>query len=615
MPNGYWDRILHVDLSARTTRIESLGDAFWRRHLGGRAIIAHYLLREIPQGADPLGPENVLIFAAGVLTGTPFPGAGRHSVGARSPMTGLFGESEAGGFWGAELRHAGWDAIVFHGRADTPVYLYIKDDVVEIRDASKIWGLETAEVEDALRAEHAERLLRVAQTGVAGEHLVRYALVVNDLNEVAGRGGMGAVMGSKNLKAIAVRGTRKVPVADPKPIQATAMWVRDTMEDVHYNFHHFGTGAGIIGKHLEGHMIVRNFQDGQWDPEKIQAIDARTIADTDGFKMDGCYACSVRCKKRVKDEAMSVLPKFGGPEYETIGSVGTNLTIGDLPMVMLLNQRLNQVGIDTVSFGGTMAWAMECFDRGLLTTEDTGGIEIRWGDGATVLKLVDLIARREKPVGELLADGALAAARKIGRGTEQYVVHVKGLEVAMHDPRGMPRMLENYPMNPTGGDHTGGAHGKTSLRNSIGLCIFLGYDDDQTLSLVRAATGWDLDQQELRTVVSRGLSMARLFNLREGMSTDDDRLPQRLHEPMLKGPLSDKRLTREEVRAIVQDYYRQQGWHPDSGAPLMGTLQALDIADYAPFAERAVDTSGLVGASLPPVVTLSTSAPQEQHSE
>jgi aldehyde:ferredoxin oxidoreductase len=382
---------------------------------------------------------------------------------------------------------------------------------------------------------------------------------------------------------------------------------------VHYNFHHFGTGAGIIGKHLEGHMIVRNFQDAQWDPEKIEAIDAKTIAATDGFKMDGCYACSVRCKKRVKDEAMSVLPKFGGPEYETIGSVGTNLTIGDLPIVMLLNQRLNQVGIDTVSFGGTVAWTMECFDRGILTTEDTDGIEIRWGDGATVLKLIDLIAKREGRLGELLADGALAAARKIGRDSEQYVVHVKGLEVAMHDPRGMQRMLENYPMNPTGGDHTGGAHGKTSLRNAIGLCIFLGYDEDRTLDLVQAVTGWDMDQQELRTVVSRGLSLARMFNLREGMTTDDDRLPQRLHEPMLKGPLSDKRLTQEEVRTIVTDYYRQQGWHPESGAPLLGTLQALEIANYAEYAKVAVDSSRGT-AVLPPVVTLQA-APEEAHSE
>jgi aldehyde:ferredoxin oxidoreductase len=614
MPNGYWDRILHVDLSARTTRIESFGEAFWRRHMGGRALIAHYLLTEVPTGADPLGPDNVLVFAAGVLTGTPFPGAGRHSVGAKSPMTGLFGESEAGGFWGAELRHAGWDAIVFHGRADAPVYLWIKDDAVEIRDASAIWGRETGDVEDTLRAAHGERLLRVAQTGVAGEKLVRFALVVNDLNEVAGRAGMGAVMGSKNLKAIAVRGTRKVPVADPVPIQATAKWVARTMDEVHFNFHHYGTGAGIIGKHLEGHMIVRNFQDGQWDPDKIQAIDAKTIVETTLDRMDGCYACSVRCKKRVKNEAMEVLPKFGGPEYETIGAMGTNLTIGDLPILLLVNQRLNQVGIDTVSFGSTIAWAMECFERGLLTTADTGGIELRWGDGQTVLKVIDMVARRAGPLGELLADGALAAARKLGKDSEQYVVHVKGLEVAMHDPRGMRRMLENYPVTPTGGDHTGGAHQKTSIRNTVGLCIFLGYDEAQTLELVRAATGWPLDEQEMRAVVSRGLSMARLFNLREGMTTDDDRLPQRLHEPTLKGPLSDQRLSREDVRTVVTDYYVQQGWDPESGVPLSGTLEALEIAEYVRYAGRSVEAA-TTGAVLPPIVAAAAAAPEEKHQE
>jgi aldehyde:ferredoxin oxidoreductase len=505
---------------------------------------------------------------------------------------------------------------VFHGRAEKPVYLWIKNDHVELRDASGIWGLETGDVEDKLRAEHGERLLRVAQTGVAGEHLVRYALVVNDLNEVAGRGGMGAVMGSKNLKAIAVRGTQKVPVADPKPLQATSKWVIETMEDVHYNFHHYGTGAGILGKHLEGHMIVRNFQDGQWDPELIQAIDAKAIAETYRDKMDGCYACSVRCKKRVKDEAMGLLPKYGGPEYETIGSIGTNLTIGNLPHVMLLNQRLNEVGIDTVSFGGTVAWAMECFERGLLTTEETGGVELHWGDGPTVLKLVDLVARRDGPLGELLADGALAAARKLGKNTEQYVVHVKGLEVAMHDPRGMQRMLENYPVNPTGGDHTGGAHLKTSYRNTVGLCIFLGYDDQQTIDLVRAATGWDVDDKEMRTVASRGLSLARLFNLREGMTSDADKLPQRLHEPLLKGPLSDKRLSTEQVRDLVIDYYRQQGWHPETGAPLGSTLEALDIASYSEYAGGVVVGTGSATPTLPPVVVGAAAAVgEERHSE
>jgi aldehyde:ferredoxin oxidoreductase len=602
MPNGYWDRILHVDLSQARTWVESHGEAFWRRHLGGRSVIAHYLLREVPRDADPLGPDNVLVFACGMLTGLPFPGAGRHSVGAKSPLTGAFGESEAGGFWGAELRHAGWDAIVLHGKAPAPRYLFIKDDHVELRDAAHLWGRETGEVEDILRQEHSDRLLRVAQTGIAGEQAVKFALIVNDLNEVAGRTGLGAVMASKNLKAIAVRGSGKVPVADNTPIQQTARWVIDTMDDNHYNFHHFGTGAAMLGKHLEGHLIVRNFQDGQWTPEQVTAIDAKTFAESEyRQKMDGCYACSVRCKKRAKDEAMAVEPRFGGPEYETLGATGTNLQVDDLRTLLRINQRLNRLGVDSVSFGATVAWAMECYERGILTDVETGGIPLRWGDAQTVLKLVDLVARREPPLGELLADGALAAARRLGRESEQYVVHVKGLEVAMHDPRAMRPMLENYPITPTGGDHTGAGRHRTSLRNTVGLCQFLAYDEPRVVDLVRAATGWDVDEQELRAVVSRGLSLARLFNLREGITSADDRLPRRLHEPLLKGPLSDKRLAEEEVRGIVTDYYREQGWDEVSGAPLAGTLEALSIAEYAAHADGVVPA--IAGPSrLPPAV-------------
>jgi len=613
MTNGYWDRVLHVDLDRSETRVESFGDAFWRRHLGGRSLIAHYLLREVPKDADPLGPDNVLVFACGILTGLPFPGAGRHSVGAKSPLTGAFGESEAGGFWGAELRHAGWDAIVFHGRAASPVYLWIADDHVEFRDAAHLWGKETVEVEDTIRQTHGDRLVRIAQTGIAGENGVRFALVVNDLNEVAGRTGLGAVMASKNLKAIAVRGKRKMPVADETPIRQTSRWVIDTMEDNHYNFHHFGTGAAMLGKHLEGHLIVRNFQDGQWTPEQVTGIDAKTFAESPyRQKMDGCYACSVRCKKRAKDEAMNVEPRYGGPEYETLGATGTNLQVDDLPVLLRINQRLNRVGIDSVSFGGTVAWAMECYERGLLTDADTGGIGLHWGDGETVLKLVDLVARRESPLGDLLADGALAAARRVGRGTEQYVVHVKGLEVAMHDPRAMQPMLENYPITPTGGDHTGAGRHRTSLRNTVGVCQFLAYEEPRITELVRGATGWDVTDEELRAVVSRGLSLARLFNLREGISTVDDRLPKRLHEPLLKGPLSDKRLAEDEVRSIVTDYYADQGWDTATGAPLLGTLEALEIAEYAEHAPGVVP-AGASPRRVPPAVRGAEA--EERHEE
>jgi aldehyde:ferredoxin oxidoreductase len=578
MPNGYWDRILRVDLTTGKTWEEHPGDAFFRSHVGGRSFIAHYLLKEVPAEVDPLSPDNRLIFMAGPVTGTPLPGAGRHSVGARSPLTGGFGEAEAGGFWGAELKHAGYDGIIFQGRAEKPVYLWIDEDKVEIHDASHLWGQRTGEVETALREAHGERLARVCQIGPAGENLVKYACVVNDLNEIAGRTGMGAVMGSKSLKAIVVRGKKQVPVADPKPLKDVAMWVRDTMEENHYNFHHYGTGAAMEGKHLEGHLIVKNFQEGQMD--EVKMIDAIRLKEQYVEKMDGCYACSVRCKKRARIEAAGVEPKYGGAEYETLGAVGTNLAVKDLVELCKANQSLNWWGLDSVSTGGTIAWAMECYQRGILTKEDTGGLALEWGDGQLLNTLIDMIAKREG-IGDLLAEGGLRAARTLGRDSEQYVVHVRGLEVAMHDPRAMEHMKTNYPVNPTGGDHTGGAHHRTSIRNTIGVCQFLQYDEQTTLDVLNAATGWGMTHEELAEVYERGATMARLFNLRCGFTKSDDRLPQRLMEPLKAGPFAGKPFAPEDIVQVVEEYYTARGWDKETGAPTSETLEKLNIKEYA----------------------------------
>ena len=600
MPNGFWDRILRVDLTTSKIWEEHPGEAWYRKHVGGRGMIAHYLLSEVPPGIDAFDPENRLVFATGPLTGCPFPGAGRHSVGAKSPLNNGFGESEAGGFWGAELKHAGYDGIVFQGKAEKPVYLWITEDEVELRDASHLWGKITGDVQDKIREDHGDRLIRVAQTGVAGENLVRYALVCNDLNEMAGRTGLGAVMGSKNLKAIAVRGNKKVPMADASPVQETAKWVARTMDQEHYNFHHYGTGALMKGKHLEGHLIVRNFQDGQWEP--VGEVDAVTFKEKYGQKMDGCYACSVRCKKRalVDDGRFKVFPRYGGPEYETLGATGTNLEIDDLAALCEINQQLNYLGLDSVSTGGTIAWAMECYQRGLLSKEDTGGLELTWGNADVTLQLLDQIAYRNTPFGDLLAEGAYRAAQKVGKGSEKYVVHVKGMEVAMHDPRGMDVMLKNYPVNPTGGDHTRGSMHFTSLRNTVDVCMFLQYSEPRIVDLMRGVTGWDVTEEELAEVARRGLTMARIFNMREGKTRADDRLPDRLLEPMQSGPLSPswtepldpknaapvatapgKVLTQERVDDVVTTYYRQQGWDEQSGVPTAETIKRLGLDEPA----------------------------------
>jgi aldehyde:ferredoxin oxidoreductase len=591
---GYWDRVLHVDLTEGKTWTENLGDDWFKRFGGGRALIAHYLLQDVPAGADPLGPENVLVFAPGVVTGTPVPGAGRHSVGALSPLNNGFGEAESGGYWGAELKRAGWDGIVIHGQSDSPKYLWIENDKVEIRDGGHLWGKVTGEVEDIIREELQQPRCRITQCGPAGEKLVRYALVANDLNEVAGRTGLGAVMGSKKLKAIAVRGTQPVPIADKDSLMSIAKWVSGSLDDVHRGFHEYGTGAAMQGKNLEGGMPTQNYRLGQFEP--IALVDAVAVADNFRIDMGACYACSVRCKKVVQVEQFeenrgvtrkgkpinhdsegrwSVDPRYGGPEYESLASLGPSVGVADLVAVLKSNELCNMLGLDTISTGTTIAWAMEAWEKGLLTAQDTGGMELNWGDGNIVVKLIEMIANREG-FGDLLAEGSERAAAKVGRNTDQFLTTVKGMEMAMHDPRHMERMRGSYLTAPTGGDHMQQHESKNGGRNSIGLCHFLQYDDDQSLELLNAVTGWGYAQEDWEQVARRGLTMARLFNMRQGVRREDDRLPKRFEEdiPMHKG------LSPEVQGEIVTGYYMRQGWDADSGLPLASTLEELKMTEY-----------------------------------
>ena len=598
---GYWNKILHVNLTARTTWIEEPGDPFFRRYGGGRGFIAHYLLKYVPKGADPLGPDNVLVFAPGVLTGAPVPGAGRHSVGAKSPLTGGFGESESGGFWGAELKRAGWDAVVVHGVSATPVYLWINEGAVQFRDASHLWGKITGEVQDAILAELGDPRARVAQIGPAGENLVRFAVIANELNEVAGRTGMGAVMGSKRLKAIAVRGKTAVKLADAKGLNAVAKWVSSTMDQNHRAFHEFGTGAAMQGKSLEGGMPTLNYRLGAF--EHVAKVDAIAVRDQMRVKMEACYACSVRCKKVVhieeKEDAARrasetlyqgkgkvgvdplgryrVDPRYGGPEYESLAAMGVNLGLDDLVAICKSNEMCNYLGMDTVSLGATLAWAMECFEQGVLTLDDTGGVPLRFRDPDAVVKLVEMVAHRQG-IGDLLAEGSQRAARRIGRGSEAYLTTVKGMEMAMHDPRHMPVMRASYLLAPTGGDHMRQMDYRNGLRNQVALCHFLAYDDAQSLDIIKAVTGWDITPEEMTTTARRGLTLARLFNLREGFTRADDRLPARFSEDLPK----HKGLTAEQQSAIVTEYYVKQGWDSERGVPTAETIRALEIeADAA----------------------------------
>jgi aldehyde:ferredoxin oxidoreductase len=483
------------------------------------------------------------------------------------------------------------------------VYLWINDGVVEIRDATHLWGRITGDVEEAIFAELGDPRIRVAQIGPAGEHLVRFACIANDLNEVAGRTGMGAVMGSKRLKAIAVRGRIPVKIADQPGLHAIAKWVSATMDDKHRAFHEFGTGAAMQGKSLEGGMPVLNYRLGASDT--VGKVDAVAVRDQVRVRMGACYACSVRCKKVVhieqKEEAARLAadtvykgrarvaidplgryrvdPRYGGPEYESLAALGVNLGLDDLIAICKSNELCNYLGMDTVSLGATLAWAMECFEQGLLTLDDTGGVPLRFHDADGVVALVEMIAHR-RGIGDLLAEGSQRAARRLGRGSEAFLTTVKGLEMAMHDPRHMPVMRASYLLAPTGGDHMRQTGNRNGLRNQIGLCHFLAYEDDQSLAIVRAVTGWDMTPDEMVTTAHRGLTLARLFNLREGFGRADDRLPARFSDPLPKHP----GLTRDQQDAIVTEYYVEQGWDAATGVPTPETIRLLGIEHDAAHA-------------------------------
>jgi aldehyde:ferredoxin oxidoreductase len=333
----------------------------------------------------------------------------------------------------------------------------------------------------------------------------------------------------------------------------------------------------MTGKHLAGGIPTRNYQEGLFPG--VEKINAEAIANTVRIGMESCYACSVRCKKvvEVTDGPYFVDRKYGGPEYETLGSLGTSCGVEDLIALCKGNELCNALGLDTISTGTTIAWAMEAYERGLLSATEADGLDLRFGAADALVTLIERIARRQG-LGDLLAEGSVRAARALGRGTESFTVHVKGLEVAMHDPRHMPNMLKNYPVNPTGGDHTGTAYDERAYRNVIGLCHFLNYSQDQVLALTRAITGWDdFDEDEFRAVARRGTTLARLVNLREGHGRHTDILPPRLHESLPDGPLKERIVTQDEVATIVRDYYVLQGWDPETGVPTPATLRALDL--------------------------------------
>jgi aldehyde:ferredoxin oxidoreductase len=616
-------KLLHVDLTTRQTRTEELSEPIMRKYMGGGALASYILLRDMAAGVDPLGPDNVLVFMTSVINGLSLSGSNRYTAAAKSPLTGAYGESEAGGWWGPELRAAGWHGVVVRGKAERPVYLWIKDDQVEIRDASAYWGRLSGEVQDGLEAELGDKRIRVLQTGVAGERGVRFAAIVNQLKHFHGRCGLGAVMGSKNLKAIVARGGKPPAAADKEVAKQKLVWFKEHYDRANDRFHQLGSSSGVLALEASGILPTRNFRDGSF--EGAREISGQKMRDTILVNRGTCYACAVACKREVEVKELGVTPKYGGPEYETLAATGSFCGISDLNKLALINQLYAQYVLDSISTGAVIAFAMECYEHGIITKEMTGGLDLTWGNVDDVIQLIHRIGRREG-IGTLLGEGVRRAAAQLGRGAEKFAMHVKGQELPMHDPRGKKGLSLAYAISPTGADHMEAPHdplyagfhpqghplgvlgliepldpltldGKKvrafhttqqvwSFYNSIGMCDFVGaplnaLEIQPLVDYLNGVTGWNVSLFELMKLGERANTMARLFNLREGLGSADDVLPQRMHEGIGNGKLQGEKIDPAQFLQARRTYYEMSGWDPEDGRPSAAKLAELGIEDLA----------------------------------
>lgn len=634
---GVWGKLLHVDLSDGRTWVESLPDDLHLRLVGGRALVAYLLLRDLPHGAEPLGPENLLIFAPGILQGSNLPGAGRHGIGAKSPLTGGLASSEAGGWWGHEFKRTGWDALVVHGRSAEPVYLWIRDGEVTLRPAGQLWGRDTAEVEGMIREELGDDKAKIAQCGIAGENGVLFASIMHDVNRAAGRNGLGAVMGSKHLKAVAVRGSRSLPVADRARVLPVAKWLGANYRELSGWAVSMGTPGSVAYLDTVGGLPTRNF--GASAFPDAPRIGGQTMQKTILVERDTCQACPIRCKQVVSyDRGLaegqlgrwqeaglaaptpaveSIEASYGGPEYETLAAFGSNCGVNDLVAVAKANELCARWGLDTISTGMTVAFVMECVERKLLTAERTGGFLPVWGDAAAMLEAVDMIAHC-RGFGARMAMGSRRLARWIGDGADAFTVEVKGQELAMHEPRLKHALGLGYAVAPVGADHMMNVHDTNYTAPGEGLarvnavfpvgplpahdlgaekvmlfyhevnwqhfqdcaitCMFYPYDYTHLAEAMSGVTGRDYAPSDILAVGERAQQLARLFNLRQGLTAADDRLPKRVMTAFRDGPLANVGITAEILHAARQEWYALMGWSPE-GVPTRERLVSLGIAD------------------------------------
>jgi len=606
--NGYLGKLLTVNLTTGHIAEQPIAPAHLRDFVGGASLAARLLYDRLTPDLDPLGPDNPLLFMTGPLTGSSGPAVGRYTVCAKSPATGLWAESNCGGFVGPEIRFARYDGILFTGRAASPVYLWLKDGKAELRDASHLWGGDTYETQSRIKQETAGPLTRVACIGPAGERQIPFALILNDHGRVAGRTGMGAVMGSKNLKAVAVRGSAHLPIANLafKELRSRAN-VELRNDNVTRVMRETGSAGAAEYFNLLGSMPVRYYSRSGFD--EVSQVSGAGMAETILTGVSTCHACVIACGRKV------IIPdgpyqrgESKGPEYETIVGFGPNLEISDLAAITHLGQLCDSAGVDTISMSNIIGLAFMMYDSGVITTADTGGVELRWGDARTAESLIQQTIHRQH-LGEWLAKGARECARHFG--VEEMVVQVNGLEAAYHDPRGVTGMGLVYATSPRGACHNqsdyflveiGGSMaeigvemvdrlasaGKAesvarhqwwrTLNNSLVMCVFANVPPVTAFNLLNAATGFDYTFDEFFRCGERGWALKRALNNRLGLTAENDKLPKAFLTPYAEGGAAGNV---PDMKVMLSKYYAVQGWDQATGRPTPAALARLGLHEVA----------------------------------
>jgi len=611
----YAGKFLRVDLAQGTWHEEPIAEEEAQKWLLGSGFAARLFYEKMDPLLDPLDPASPLLVFNGLLSGTFAPTGCRSSWCGRSPLTGIWNEANLGGNWGAELRFAGYDGLVITGRSEKPVYLWINslDNSIELRDASHLWGKDYFETADTLLAETDPRA-QVAGIGPAGENLVKIAGVMSGPSHyvrAAARGGMGALLGSKQLKAIVVRGKQRPEYPDQKAFRDEVKAQNAFIKETSVGMSNFGTAGGVIGTEKFGDMPMRNWTLGSWD--EAAQVSGQTIYDKYLVRHTHCYACPIGCGKEVEVvEGDYRVPRGEGVEYETIGGFAGMTRNANAESVVLANSLCNRYGMDTISTSSVIAFAMEAYERELIDPEETGGVELRFGDPDVILAMIEKVAYRQD-IGDVLAEGVREAARRIGDGSEEFAIHVKGLEIAYHDPRAFVSMAVNYATASRGGCHLEalsywngyGVHHSDlgynetlphhesnadqaklaydyqnfmSVYNPLGLCKFIAkglVGPERTAQIVNSALGWDWNVADVLTVGDRLFQLKRLINGRLGITAADDTLPKRLlTEPR---PTGDAAGVLPDLEVMLPIYYQLRDWD-ETGAPRQRRLEQLGLA-------------------------------------